>query len=177
MSSGNITATLSTAVCTNDRANDSNLLRSHIALDLAGLAGYIQRARKHPTIYLQNHTPNQQRRRHLLYAYFELNPQRTPISTIEERRLSWGAGVQTALHYTALEEETTSGKQPRTHGGNEDRDGAIFCVDHDRVVVLQEGDGAAILRLRGDVPDDKSGEKQTRNKQKILVKHVMCSYK
>lgn len=45
-----------------------------------------------------------------------------------------------------------------THGRNEDGDGALFCVDDDRVVVLQEGDGAALLCLRGDVPDDKPGE-------------------
>lgn len=52
--------------------------------------------------------------------------------------------------------------KPKTHGGNEDRDGALVCVDHDRVVVLQEGDGAAGLRLRGDVSDDKSGGKRNK---------------
>lgn len=68
----------------------------------------------------------------------------------------------TTLHPTDHRQARTK-SQTQTHGGNKDRDGALFCVDDDGVVVLQEGDRAAVLRLRGDVSDDKSGRIQARN--------------
>lgn len=42
----------------------------------------------------------------------------------------------------------------KAHRRNKDRDGAFFGIDHDGVVVLQQGDRAALLRFGSDVSDD-----------------------